>query len=769
MTTNTGRRPAARAASRALAAMLAAAALVAGLTGCRDGAGAGRDAAPLLEELAVPQTLEPEGPVVDHLTIVPETDNLPWFVSGVRTEPGGVPRAVTWVAAADGTLPAEPAVLETVGAVRELAAAGDDSVAAVAGSARDADGTVRPFVLRSEDRATWADVELPVGSEPLRLSQAAAVDGEIWAVGVDPVRDVVAGVRVGRDGEAVAVAFPEHEGRPTVTGVAGNSSAVLVAVTWDEGAGDPVTVTYRSTDQGRSWREHLVPGDRAGVAGLGVTRDGFVLTGTLRTDYESGPVTSLAAWFWDFGAAGWELSELGATGQEGSSVGLAAPALGGPELAAVVWGEDLGANSLLLEEGASIHTQGMSPPNGGTGFTGPSAWTADGRAVRAVLAGDGSARVVEVADGEWSEVATLTEVQRFAQPDDSVAAGEGALWAVGQGFEVVGEGWRRWTTSSELALDAEAGELVQVAGPDAPAADTRTQHAVAADGTELRVMTGWSQDLSVVVSTASVRRGPDAEWSAGVPLSTDAFTSVEDVARVPGRGDDGQWLVVGQRADSMDAGEPRSAAAWTSSDGTSWTPVAEIGDDATAFGASDVCVLPDGSPLVLGDGADGVHDLEIAWARTGDGWVRTELDPEDAFDGGACLDAQPGGGALLQVSVDGRTELRSTVDGIAFEVLTSTEDGETLGDVVAVEGGYASVGTVVGTGTEENVLWFSADGSSWSRTALPSRTVGHGTVHPVGTGVVVTVTGPGGVQAWHVRDVAALVPGDEGKVGGTTG
>ncbi|MFB8230471.1 hypothetical protein [Cellulosimicrobium sp. NPDC055967] len=284
---------------RAFATVLAGA-LVVTLAACTPDAEPERRAPVVFTEIDVPPELAPQEAVVDHVGIVPAAPGLPWIVSGVRTEPDGLPEAVVWTLGESGAVAGEPAVLDLPGVVRDLAAAGGPARTVLAGSTWE-DGRTKGFLLTSADRAAWVPVRLPPEIEGVPVTHVAETAGSVVALGVDPDARVVRGVLVPPSGDPVPLVLPEGEGRPTIQGVAGREALWVVAVSWDDEVEDDVVVTYRSADSGTTWTTSELPGDAPRVAGAAATATGFVLTGSVREAGLGGPVTDAAAWFWEPG------------------------------------------------------------------------------------------------------------------------------------------------------------------------------------------------------------------------------------------------------------------------------------------------------------------------------------------------------------------------------------------------------------------------------------------------------------------------------------
>ncbi|MCO7274481.1 hypothetical protein [Cellulosimicrobium cellulans] len=738
--------------ARVFAAVLAGA-LGVTLAACTPDAEPERRDPAVFAEIDVPPELAPQEAVVDQVGIVPAASGLPWIVSGVRTAPGGVPEGVVWTLGESGAVAGEPAVLDLPGVVRDLAAAGGAARTVLAGSTGE-DGRTAGFLLTSADRVAWEPVRLPPEIVDVPLTHVAETGGTVVALGVDADARAVRGVLVPTSGDPVPLVLPDGAGEPTVEGVAGRGETWVAVVSWDDEVGDDVVVTYRSAGSGTTWTTSDLPGDAPRVAGAATTATGFVLTGSVREAGLGGPVTDAAAWFWEPGDGdAWEYLDFRRddAGTDDQSTGLSAPAVGGDDLAAVYWGDELSASSLVVEvEPGHVASQGMSADNGGIGFGGPSAWDPDERAVRAVLAGDGGAYVTELRDGRWRRLATLAMPRRWFRPTE-VDAGDGFLVARRAEVSTAGDGWRRWVSSAVYTVDGRA--LVETSA-DVPwtGEDLALVRSVAADGSEVTVTFGWEEGENAV-TVRSWFRPAGGGWTEGSGWPSSGHAEIHDVRAV-----DGGWVAVGVRADSPEGASVRHAAAWRSEDGLAWTldEGFEGGDGRSS--ARHVCLLADGRPWVLGTVVDGDREVDASWVGESTGWERAVIDAEEAFEVDGCVQGDGDARPLLQVQVDGRSELRGTTDGTSFELVGATGRGETFGRVVRVAEGYAAVGTVVASGVERSVLWLSADAEEWQQLVLPTpEPGGEGTVHPDGSDAVVTLAGEGGVRAWRVGDVAQLV------------
>lgn len=244
--------------------------------------------------------------------------------------------------------------------------------------------------------------------------------------------------------------------------------------------------------------------------------------------------------------------------------------------------------------------------------------------------------------------------------------------------------------------------------------------------------------IAVLLTACERSTGPDAAPAPSVrpawqpltlpaPPGTPGRLLLRDAAACADR-----WYVVGGVADP--AGETRPAA-WTSTDGTSWTVLATA--PKSYYGRQHVfysVACRDGRVALLGSKRGGAHanPRTSSWRQLPDGSLTEVTAPFELFGGpravnvarmvagarGWLITGNRTGGAASWVSPD---STRFTIVEGAPE-LASDARGETWGfDAVEHDGRWLMVGGVVPAGRTDRdpLAWTSTDGVAWQRVPVP--------------------------------------------------
>lgn len=709
-------------------------------------------------EIAVPAQLQPTEDVVLDVALVPEATDAPGLVVAVVAAPGAASRLGLWTL--DGGSPrATTFDVDLGGTVDTATAAGSDELAAIVGATWSA-GAVEPFVLTSEDRASWDRVALGDALAGTRLT-AVAVSGDVVHAAGD-----AAGVRASAlvvDGDEVtSVDLPVAAGEVvTVTGVAASGDDVAVLGETGPVGAPAAPVVWTSRDGGATYGDAVPLGQDAGSRAAGVVRAGgaWVVTG-VRPDGNGDLVP--AAWSSTDGTA-WTAEDPGVPHENGWTPWQTnADAVPGAPMAA---------------PDGTVHTwyAGSSSVWGSAYVrSGDGTWSTSTDLVSASVAGsvgagavldaraNGTLTVVRHGDG-WAGVATVgaagwTDRGQLAPRSDPTSLGAADPAANGLDYVAVtiattiedGGAWRRRGVAGNAEL--RDGVLTLL---DEPLAGLSAAFPSTDPATGARVAVGYVEDASAEARTFVVRHqaGPGEPW---VDAQAD-LTGVQNLSGVD-HVDDG-WVAVLTERPSSDVTSGRDQlVVLTSVDGLTWQRVPADQLDRPEVGGSRadaVCALPGGGAVVLGSTRTGVpSQTAAAWTGVDGAWRPAAVD--GAPDGSSFSSCVTSGDAVLAtMDVSGGTEVWSTRDGAAFEKVAALPTGGTADAITTSPAGLVGVGALRTDGYDGPVLWLSEDGASWSWVALPAsdRQVGSFTVGAVGDDVVVSAQAPGGTQMWTVSDL----------------
>ncbi|HET6214726.1 MAG TPA: hypothetical protein VFE14_17805 [Micromonosporaceae bacterium] len=213
----------------------------------------------------------------------------------------------------------------------------------------------------------------------------------------------------------------------------------------------------------------------------------------------------------------------------------------------------------------------------------------------------------------------------------------------------------------------------------------------------------------------------------------------------------GRWYAVGATAPgppaSAAAGQPTRPAAWTTMDGTAWTPVTLVATRPYGDQGALTSVACRGADVVaISSASGGAHGNPrvSTWRSRPDGaWVQQDA----AFElfGGAnagSVDrvvAGPAGWLIVGHRVSPTTKLRGaavwrSTDGVAFQLVDDDPALRSAGDTYTTAydaapgstGGWVVVGSAGSATSPVPAAWTSPDGSTWQRAGV--ATIGSGAV-----------------------------------------
>ncbi|MEU8820226.1 hypothetical protein [Actinoplanes sp. NPDC048796] len=746
-------------------------ALVLGTAACRgdDDAAAGPEGGAVEAEwsrLSLPDSTKQAGERVAFSALLPAAGKLPAMAVGVAAEPGQADRAEVWTE--DGSFRSDPTELP-LPAGRDATvtfAVSDGSATWVGGTLWQAGRPREPFVAQSEDRRAWRLLSLPQAAADAAFAPntAAAVPGVgLVLLGVD--KDVTpTAVLAGAQARVVSLreALPAGLEFHDFAGAAVRGRTIVAlgraAVPGRSDGG----VVYRSTDAGTSWT--AASGPVAGslvTSGVAATSSRFVATG--------------GQWHGDrLAAAAWSSSDgLSWTPETVPSLGKYAPAaandisLGAPSETGGRLAVPIGVTSMLW---TAVLERSAAGKWRIAGYT--DAWIAPGEDGLAALQPDGSmllaqsslnkARIGRLGtSGDWSDLkragvqdAGLT-MSRFAS-----RAGVSTLLGYTTEVQVNDYAWAQFTSASQYQI-----------GSDGKAADAAWQPAASQQlGSPLmrnnpaggEIVAGHllrknAKGLPIGANVAGwFRSGPKASWQ---PLRGFATSRTEQLTDLVWAGK--SWVAVGYSRPTFSAADVETTAVWTSADGVTWRketgPFGPPGGGNT--GAADVCPLPGGDVLVVGESQTGADERPAAWRRHGASWARVDAGAFGGADAGAltsCL--TEGGTTLIQGTDGGRDATWRTTDGATFAMAPLGERGDTFEPVRAVTGGWAAAGTRMSAGHRDAVVWLSKDGRAWQAVAVPAgRPLRGADVTVDGTRLLLATNSTTSPEVWELANPQAFL------------
>jgi hypothetical protein len=701
------------------------------------------------------------------------------FVAG-RLSPRAYPAAQTGQFAADrpeaSTPAAGPGVFQTL---TQVASSGDTVVAV--GRQAGGDLTRGQFLVSTDAGRTWqvAPVRAATGGEPAPGHPAQLVatgpqgwlavgpdaiwtstDGESWTlartIGITPTdsgdqvqlltRTATGYLAAGQntaegtgviwtspDGlhwqrrTAQALLAPGHGTIVTITGAAAHGPDILLSGLvshWYESAGPRITVTWLSTDRGRTWRPVPVPisqGAGPGLTGVAAGPGGFVAVRPSAQGQAGIVYASANGSTWRYETTLASASGLKLTAVDGGAGGYSV-------LGQVARGAMYGFASTDGTHWKKAASFGQAP-----GTTTGSTVTVGGVLIATGATGTRTGRrpyLAVAAPGQDPQTVSVAGIPGATITQTDVTA----VAVDGRRHVLVGE------SGGTLAVWSGTAETKNGAGPDGGRNTpgtwaTATGRPPAVGGTQrltsvVHGPAGWLATGNAVAGTNSYPvAASSADGRSWDPVRSSALARAHAVA-VQAAADSGGYVVIGRAATSSGT----VPAVWFSRDLQTWTR-AGLGSGpaglpspgqlaGVASGASGfVAVGAAGIDPAVWTSADGRH-----WAAhvlkipgTGASAELTQVAARGrtvvAFGQESWASGPPA--ALAEVSHDGGR----TWSAVPFSASGSTPRGgtppgtaastATVTVVTAMSGGFTAVGTYGPAGDRDVQVWTSADGNGW--------------------------------------------------------
>ena len=713
-----------------------------------------------VEELAVPEgMLASKSWVQLSGGILPATDALPYAAGGAAAEPGAGGTATVWLSRDGQDWDAVEVDPDAQGAFSG-SLAGTDTLAALVGTLWH-EGTLTTVLWTSEDRENWERVELPKDFAASIRVTGVTVDasGRILLVGTD-YQHKPRGIVID-DGDVTEMELPETGEEHLNPGsiAAGGESAVMIAMPAAEGEIAPL-VAYRSADGGATWQAaNEVAPERSGVYNVVWTGQHFVATGYTPANSTPAAQSAPAAWSSPDGAT-WTAETVPEPEEYYTSnddVWLGEPSVANG-VVSTIGGNDNQAYSAAYERSANGQwsVTGYTSLHSRNGDDGRSVSVGDGSTI-GLVGSAGAVRAGTLAGGNWTDSAVLSEREDLLWVREVLDQSDGALVSLGLSHFAIQAGglWRNWSTSSTARYDL--GDTVETVPADPARLDELSSIVRSSDpdAGELVIGSSFPADADAILLEGYFRPSSDAEW---VPMSgfpADGSTWITGLTHT-----ESGWIAVGEhRVDTL-VSSPNHGAIWTSADGISWAPaLGYFGSGELETSISDVCQLPDGTPIALGSAeAQNGNSHAVAWSYDWTSWTRLDVGDLDQRRGwfSSCADSPEG--LVASATIGGRDLLLRTENGSEWETVFEAEDGVSLHSPVAVEGGFAAAGGWSNSERSGPVVWVSKDGGSWSPLAVPSRTAGTtSVVAAVGSDLVVAMPALVGHPLLVIRDIAEVV------------
>jgi len=736
-------------------AVTAASALL--LTGCIGGGTP--DSAPpavTVDEVAVPATLRPAQASAEvSYGMVGASDDLPWLLGGALAEPGKPATPTVW-SSDDGSSWTAKSVGDEDGSFSGDID-GSETLAALGGTLWK-DGSYTNALWTSSDGEAWARVDVP--DDGYLLGNIAVTGDVVYAIATN-VDGASRGIRVDGDDAATFdlpdVADDELLGAQSIS--ADGDTLVLVARPGPEG--DPSdTVSFTSDDGGKSWADAVTIIDQLGfVAGVAPTGDGFVATGGApRGD----GATSPAAWFTTDGAT-WAAESVPGQPEDGpiftfagADTWLSTPLSRGGVTSAILGNDNSAFSGVYSRQpGGAWSFVAQTSVNSTSGQTGV-AMPGDGGSIVAAMIGSGYARTGTVAGG-WTDGTILSAREDVEAPADIYADdSDGATITLTKStFTVDADlGWnnRTITTVGELSGDS----FTEVAwDPEAVGTWSGVRLVTDDDGAQIVVGSYFDIPNSIIPAQGFFRASEDAAWAPVSGFEPGGATFFAGAAKV---GD--TWVAYGTTRASSGVSDPEHGVVWTSTDGATWTRGAgDFGSGVLETSVAGVCALPDGTSIAVGWVEETEGEFRTAvWSSASGTWTRVDIGELGSRYGFGTSCASDKDGVVLGATVGGRNTLQQSEDGSSWTEVFKADRGISIGEPVAVDGGFVASGSVDSEDYTGPVVWLSKSGTEWSPVSIASYRTGSTTgVEPLGDDLIVTMSGRIGSPVSIIRDIATVI------------
>jgi hypothetical protein len=714
-----------------------------------------------IEQVDVPDEMllaEPTASVGDD--IVPGSDSLPWLVGGALAQPGEGGAPAVWTSS-DGTSWTATPVDEDFKGSFSGVVGGSAEIAALGGTVWK-DGVVRSALWTSDDRQTWSAAALPDAfAADFRISDIAVDGSTVFAIAED-VDGASRGLRV--EGGAVtefdlpAVAGGELLAASQVLAADG----ILMVLAAPGSEGEPAAaVSYLSDDAGKSWGEpsEITPSPGF-VSGVARVEGGFVATGGAARDTSSN-ATGAAAWFSADGST-WASETVAVDGNGplfyygSADAWLGAPQSGPAGVTAILGNDNAAVSGVYTRDASGGWTSsGVTGVNSTYGQDGVGV-SLDGATTVVLLTGYDYARLGTLAGGSWTDTTTLAARQDLLAPS-TIYAGDAtsAITLSTPHFTVDADlGWSS-TTSYQLGEIADAKLSVVAWDPERAAQLSSVVLATDESGAEVMLGSYFEHEAQTITVEGWFRPDVGSAWTPVAGFPTAGATSFSNVQKI---GD--TWVAVGYSRASSAGGDSDHGTIWTSDDGVTWAaPGGDFGEGSLESSVVDVCQLPAGGGVAVGWVEESAGEFHAAvWLQSDSGWTRADIGALGTSVGSATACASDDDGVILAASVGGRDTLQRSTDGTAWEEVFKADRGISLGEPVAVPGGFAASGSLTNANFSGPVAWLSANGTDWSPLAIPS--FGEGPtweVAPSGDDLIVTMSARAGHPVMIIRDIERVI------------